>query len=249
MMHPHGTEVWFFGAGMAYRLTSSGVEGRTMPLPVPKVAWTSPDGKLWVAGASCSNQPGHDTCGEAEPEVAAVAERLGASAYALAFEELWAQMHASVANPLRFDRILFATGSGGTQVGLIVGAKSCAYEGQILGISVAKTARDLGETVYQLLAPTASRLGLDRTFDTSDVAIHDGYLGGGYGVLTRAEEEAIRLVAELEGILLDPVYTGKAMAGLLDLIRRGEIDAGEKVLFWHTGGMPALFAHARDLMS
>jgi D-cysteine desulfhydrase len=174
---------------------------------------------------------------------------LGASAYALAFEELWAQMHASVANPSAFDRILFATGSGGTQAGLIVGAKACGYEGQILGISVARTAGQLGETVYQLLAPTASRLGLDLTFDTADVVIHDGYLGGGYGVLTRAEEEAIRLVAKMEGILLDPVYTGKAMAGLLDLVRCGEIDAGENVLFWHTGGMPALFAHARDLMS
>jgi D-cysteine desulfhydrase len=92
-------------------------------------------------------------------------------------------------------------------------------------------------------------LGLDLAFDSSDLVIHDGYLGGGYGVLTRAEKEAIRLVAELEGILLDPVYTAKAMAGLLDLIRRGEIGAGETVLFWHTGGMPALFAHARDLMS
>jgi D-cysteine desulfhydrase family pyridoxal phosphate-dependent enzyme len=173
---------------------------------------------------------------------------LGASAYARAFEELWAQTHASAANPLRFDRILIATGSGGTQAGLIVGAKACGYEGQVLGISVAKTAGDLGETVYRLLAPTASGLGLDLAFDHRDVAIDDGYLGGGYGVLTRAEKEAIRLVAQLEGILLDPVYTAKAMAGLLDLVRRGEIGAGEKVLFWHTGGLPALFAHARELM-
>lgn len=174
---------------------------------------------------------------------------LGASAYAHAFEELWTQMHtASPANPLHFDRVVFATGSGGTQAGLIVGAKANGYNGQILGISVAKAAGPLGKTVHGLLDPTASRLGLELGFDSRDVDIDDGYLGGGYGVLTRVEKEAIRLVAQLEGILLDPVYTAKAMVGLLDLVRRGEIDAGESVLFWHTGGAPALFAHARDLM-
>ena len=97
------------------------------------------------------------------------------------------------------------------------------------------------------MAPTASRLGLDRTFDTSDVAIHDGYLGGGYGVLTRAEEEAIRLVAELEGILLDPVYTGKAMAGLMDRIQKDDYDQDDSVVFIHTGGVTADFAYSEEL--
>lgn len=170
---------------------------------------------------------------------------VGAAAYALAFEELWDQM-ASL--DVYFDRVVFATSSGGTQAGLIVGAGACGYRGQVLGISVDKTSRHLGEMVAALLAPTATRLGLDPDSIAGDVQIDDGHLGGGYGVVTGAEREAVRLVARREGILLDPVYTGKAMAGLLDLVRRGEIGASEKVLFWHTGGLPALFAYAGDLL-
>jgi len=173
---------------------------------------------------------------------------VGAAAYALAFEELWQQLEAgSPHQPLDFDRIVFASSSGGTQSGLIVGAKACGYQGQVLGISVDKTAGHLRETVSALLAPTAARLGLDLDFGPDDIQVNDEYLGGGYAVLTDAEREAIRLVAELEGILLDPVYTGKAMAGLLDMIRRGEIQANETVLFWHTGGTAALFAYAEEL--
>jgi L-cysteate sulfo-lyase len=175
---------------------------------------------------------------------------VGAAAYALAFEELWQQLEAwSDCQPLRFDRIVFASSSGGTQAGLIIGAKACGYQGQVLGISVGKTGAHLRETVSALLAPTAARLGLDLDLSPKDVHVNDQYLGGGYAVLTDAEREAVRLVAELEGILLDPVYTGKAMAGLMDMIRRGEIRANETVLFWHTGGIPALFAYAEELGS
>lgn len=174
---------------------------------------------------------------------------VGASSYALAFAELWDQMsQASGGNPLHFDRILFASCSGGMQAGLVVGAKVCGYQGQLLGITVDKTAIELGEIVTSLLAPTAERLGLDLSFDPDEVVVDDGYLGAGYGVVTDAEREAIRLVATSEGILLDPVYTAKAMAGLLDLVRRGEIGPNETVLFWHTGGTPGLFVYARDLM-
>jgi len=174
---------------------------------------------------------------------------IGASAYALAFMEMWDQVASlSAQEPFSFDRIVFASSSGGTQAGLVVGAKSADFQGQVLGISVDKRAGHLRETVLALLPPTASRLGLDLSFSPQDVQINDAYLGGGYGVLTSVEREAIRLVAHLEGILLDPVYTGKAMAGLLDLVRRGEIGNGERVLFWHTGGIPALFAYASGLM-
>jgi 1-aminocyclopropane-1-carboxylate deaminase/D-cysteine desulfhydrase-like pyridoxal-dependent ACC family enzyme len=113
---------------------------------------------------------------------------------------------------------------------------------------VDKTGGHLRELVTALLAPTAARLGLDLRLGPEDVIIDDGYLGAGYAVLTHAERAAVRLVAKTEGILLDPVYTGKAMAGLLDLICQGEISAGERVLFWHTGGTPALFAYASGLM-
>ncbi len=174
---------------------------------------------------------------------------VGAAAYAMAFQELWDHMPSRPSRQtLHFDRIVFASGSGGTQAGLVVGAKACGYEGQVLGISVDKTGGHLREAVISLLAPTAAYLDLDLSFGPGDVTINDGYLGGGYGVVTHAERDAIRLVAEREGILLDPVYTGKAMVGLLDLVREGEIGTGETVLFWHTGGMPALFAYANDLM-
>jgi D-cysteine desulfhydrase len=174
---------------------------------------------------------------------------LGAAAYALAFEEMWVQTEESAGGErLRFDRVVFASSSGGTHAGLVVGAKACGYEGQVLGISVDKTGGHLRETVSALLAPTAERLGLDLSLGPQDVLVDDRFMGGGYAVLTDAEREAVRLVASSEGILLDPVYTGKAMAGLMGLIRQGEIGAGERVLFWHTGGSPALFAYAEGLL-
>ena len=173
---------------------------------------------------------------------------MGAAAYTLAFDELWGQTQgAAEGERLRFDRVVFASSSGGTQAGLVVGAKVCGYRGQVLGISVDKTGGHLRETVLALLAPTAERLGLELSLGPEDVQVDDRFLGGGYAVLTDAEREAIRLVARTEGILLDPVYTGKAMAGLVGLIRQGEVGAGERVVFWHTGGSPALFAYAGEL--
>jgi D-cysteine desulfhydrase family pyridoxal phosphate-dependent enzyme len=169
---------------------------------------------------------------------------VGASAYARAFEELWTQMRAE---GLRFDHVVFASSSGGTQAGLVVGARACGFEGRVLGISVDKPAGALRDTVAALVAATAEHLGLEA--GPADVHVNDDYLGAGYAVLTAAEREAIYLVARTEGILLDPVYTGKAMAGLVGLIRKGEMGSDEAVLFWHTGGTPALFAYAADLLS
>lgn len=172
---------------------------------------------------------------------------IGASAYALAFQEMAAQVASEGLVP--FDRVVFASASGGTQAGLVIGAKVSGYEGQVLGISVHRTKENLGEIVTNLLAPTAAYLGLELSLGPGDVHVDDGYIGAGYGVLTDAVRGAVRQVAELEGILLDPVYAGKAMGGMLDLLRRGEIGADERVLFWHTGGTPALFAYAPDLLS
>lgn len=168
----------------------------------------------------------------------------GAAAYALAFEELWDQMYVA---RLSFDRVVFATSSGGTQAGMVVGARACAFQGQVLGISVDKTGGHLRDTVLDLLAPTARWLGMDLRLSAADIHIDDRFLGAGYAVVTGAEREAIRLVARTEGILLDPVYTGKAMGGLISLVREGTLSAYERVLFWHTGGMPALFAYLDDL--
>jgi D-cysteine desulfhydrase family pyridoxal phosphate-dependent enzyme len=170
---------------------------------------------------------------------------VGASAYALAFAEVADQ---AADRGVHFDRVVFASSSGGTQAGLVVGAAARGYEGQVLGISVDKTGGHLRERVAGLLPATAEHLGLDLDLDPEDVHVNDEYLGAGYAVLTEAEREAVRLVARTEGILLDPVYTGKAMAGLLGMIHAGEIAAEENVLFWHTGGIPALFAYAGELL-
>jgi len=146
------------------------------------------------------------------------------------------------------DAIVFASSSGGTQAGMMVGAKALGFGGQVLGISVDKTEKGLKATLEELAPQTAECAGLELSFDEAEIVVYDDYVGEGYGVLGDLEREAIRLVAEVEGILLDPVYTGRAMAGLLDLIRKGVLGSKETVVFWHTGGTSALFAYNEGLM-
>jgi D-cysteine desulfhydrase family pyridoxal phosphate-dependent enzyme len=167
----------------------------------------------------------------------------GAAAYAYALQELLQQ-------ELHPDWIVFASSSGGTQAGLVAGAHLLGYPGRILGISVDEPATVLQTRVAELASETAERLGKPRQFSSAEIMINDDYLGGGYGVLGPGEIEAIQLFARREGLLLDPVYTGRAAAGLIDLARKGFFKAGETVLFWHTGGTPALFAEKyRELVS
>jgi len=170
---------------------------------------------------------------------------IGAAAYALAMEELVQQEEEM---DLAFTHLVFATSSGGTQAGMVVGKLAAGWDGALLGISVDKPAHELGPMVLELARLTATYVGLDQAPARGDVHINDDYLGGGYAVMGASEREAIRLVAETEGLLLDPVYTGRAIAGLIDLIRQGTFGAGDRVLFWHTGGMPALFAYAAELL-
>jgi len=166
---------------------------------------------------------------------------VGASAYAAAIEELAGQLAARSLPP--FNRIVFASSSGGTHSGLAVGVRSMNMPTQVLGISIDKPEVELTDTiVLELARQTAALLGRSLSFSTGDIHADASYLGGGYGVMGQPEKEAIHLFARHEGILLDPVYTGRAAAGLIDLIRRGSIVRTERVLFWHTGGMPALFA-------
>jgi L-cysteate sulfo-lyase len=169
----------------------------------------------------------------------------GAVGYVAAMEELLRQLEELA---LDVDAVVFASSSGGTQAGLMVGAKALGFKGQVVGVSVAKTKRGLREILRELAPETAELLRLELSFDETDIVVYDDYVGGGYGVLGDAEREAIRLVASTEGILLDPVYTGRAMAGLLDLIRKGVFGREQTVMFWHTGGIPALFAYNRGLM-
>src|SRR5207253_5798616 len=110
------------------------------------------------------------------------------------------------------------------------------------------TREELQAAVAGIAARLANRIGQPRSVAPEDVVGYDAYLGGGYAVLGQPEREAIQLAARHEGILLDPVYTGRAMAGLVDLVRRGEFRAGETIVFWHTGGTAALFAYAGELL-
>jgi D-cysteine desulfhydrase family pyridoxal phosphate-dependent enzyme len=165
---------------------------------------------------------------------------VGASGYVAAMEELLAQC---AERDKRFDQVVLASSSGGTQAGMMVGARALGYEGCILGISVDPRAESLRHSLAGLATATADRMGLGLTYVPEDFAVNDDYLGGGYGVVGELEREAIRTMARAEGILLDPVYTGRAFGGLLDLIRRGVFAPGERVLFWHTGGTAGLFGY------
>jgi D-cysteine desulfhydrase family pyridoxal phosphate-dependent enzyme len=159
----------------------------------------------------------------------------GAAAYAFAMQELQKQ-------DVHPDWIVFASSSGGTQAGLALGARLFGYSGKVLGISVDETAEVLQSRVARLAGETADLLGEPQAFSPEEVLVNADYLGGGYGVMGAPEREAIELFARSEGLLLDPVYTGRAAAGLVDLIRKGFFGKEAEVLFWHTGGTPALFA-------
>jgi D-cysteine desulfhydrase family pyridoxal phosphate-dependent enzyme len=161
---------------------------------------------------------------------------IGALGYVFAMEELLKQGHQP-------DWIVVASSSGGTQAGLTVGARLFGYQGRILGISIDKPEVELSrDIVADLATRTARHLGEDIRFSASDILANDRYLGGGYGVMGELEIEAIHLFARTEALLLDPVYTGRAAAGLLDRIRDGFFKREDTVLFWHTGGTPVLFA-------
>jgi D-cysteine desulfhydrase len=159
----------------------------------------------------------------------------GALGYAFAMKELMRQ-------GANADWIVFATSSGGTHAGLLLGQRVFGFSGRILGISIDESEEWLKQEVSQLASATGEKLGQPIEITPGDVLANADYCGAGYGVLTEQEREAIRLFAEYEGLLLDPVYTARAAAGMIDLIRKGFFEMSETVLFLHTGGQPALFA-------
>lgn len=144
---------------------------------------------------------------------------------------------------LRVDCVVHATGSAGTQAGLVVGLEGTRSQIPVLGIGV-RAAREAQETnVYNLAVKTAELLGVPGAVRRESVMANCDYVGGGYGVPTPGMVEAVTLMARLEGILLDPVYSGKGMAGLIDLCRKGHFKKGENVVFLHTGGAVALYGY------
>lgn len=170
---------------------------------------------------------------------------LGAIAYLDAFLEMLEQARAAGFAP---DVVLHATGSGATQAGLVVGARALSPKSRVIGISVSDEKTAFARDVRTIVRATEETLGLEPPAGDGDVVVHDEYLGPGYGIVTPEVAGVIRRVFAAEGIVLDPVYTAKAFVGLLDLIRRGDIGAGERVVFFHTGGTPALFPNRRPIL-
>ena len=162
---------------------------------------------------------------------------LGAAGFALGIQEI-------IAAGLRPDAIVHSTSSGGTQAGLIAGCALFGLKARVIGISADDPSAALAATVRGLLESLAERLGGSRASLAADreAEVDDSCVGAGYGVPTAASREALTLVARHEGILLDPVYTAKAMAGLIERVRQESFSAGETVLFWHTGGQAGFFA-------
>jgi D-cysteine desulfhydrase len=173
---------------------------------------------------------------------------VGATGYVLAMIELVEQLDG-MKRPV--NHIVFASSSGGTQAGIVVGAKVTGFQGKLHGVRIDKDDQE-GKPYPQELAEianeTAHYIGFDAMWTAGDFEVDYSYLGGGYGIVSDLEREAIRLLGSREGIVLDPVYTGRAMGALLDLVRKKTFRSDETVLFWHTGGAPALFAYAQDLV-
>ncbi len=168
---------------------------------------------------------------------------VGALGFVAAIYELEMQLQA---HKISLDHIVFASSSGGTHSGMLVGKMLLRQKYRLTGVNIDKDevfGMQLSEYILKLANDTAQYLEADHTFDIKEIDLNDDYLGGGYGIIGKREREAISLTATHEGILLDPVYTGRAMGGMLDMIREGRYAKGESILFWHTGGSPALFAY------
>lgn len=164
---------------------------------------------------------------------------IGALGYVACGQEIAAQTAEA---GLAFDNIVVAGGSAGTHGGLLLGLRGCGDRTPVTGMCVLNPRDAQEELVYGLIKKTAEYAGTVQPVRRDEIVCRDEYLGPGYTLPTPAMIEAVRLLAATEGVLLDPSYTGKAMAGLIDLVRQGVFPAGSNILFVHTGGYPALFA-------
>ncbi len=169
---------------------------------------------------------------------------LGGLGYALCAVETYLQCKEAGTLP---DCVVIPSGSGLTHGGFLAGARAIGWEVPIHGICVRRGADQQHPRIVQRSGEIASMLGHGELITEEDVIVDDTVLHPGYGQLNDEVVEALRLSAETEALLLDPVYTGRAMAGLISLVRRGEIKSGQSVLFVHTGGLPGLFAYEEKL--
>ncbi|MGP1614143.1 MAG: D-cysteine desulfhydrase [Pollutimonas bauzanensis] len=170
---------------------------------------------------------------------------VGALGYVGCAQEL---LNQSFETGVRIDHVVHATGSTGTQAGLVVGLRASNSGIPVYGVSVRAARQQQEENVWKLVQATVDYMGLPAaSVERADVVANSDYVGAGYGVPTDSMLEALRLTAGLEAILLDPVYSGKGMAGLIDLIRSGHFKKGENVVFIHTGGSVGLFGYRQAL--
>lgn len=148
----------------------------------------------------------------------------------------------------RFDWLVMATGSTGTQAGLVAGFHALGFELPVMGVSVRQPHDRQVDAVHDLTSRTLEKLEA-AAIDKSEIRVDDGYVGEGYGIPASSTLEAIHLTARHEGVLLDPVYSAKGMAGLIGMIRNGFFNPSDRVLFLHTGGATALFAYEEQLLN
>ncbi len=170
---------------------------------------------------------------------------LGAISYVAAFRELLAQTEERSGRP---THVVHASGSGSTQAGLVVGARALAPDVRILGIGTGRRKVEAEANILKIARQAAAALELDLEVRPEHVEVNEDYIGRGYGHLNRSVVEAIATMARTEGIFLDPVYSGKGMSGLIDLIRRGAFRPDDTVVFVHTGGTPALFPYKEEIL-
>lgn len=169
---------------------------------------------------------------------------VGALGYVGCGLELLAQLSEQ---DLKVDHIVTATGSAGTHAGLAVGIRGGGSDLPILGIGVNAPQDVQEERVYKLAVETAELVGAPGVVSRDDIIADCSYIGPGYGEPTESMNEAVLLLARQEGLLFDPVYSGKALAGMIDYIREGRFDAANTIVFLHTGGAAGLFAYADTL--
>ncbi|MCP5155848.1 MAG: D-cysteine desulfhydrase family protein [Ectothiorhodospiraceae bacterium] len=144
---------------------------------------------------------------------------------------------------------IYVAGANMTPAGLLLGMRALGRDTRVVGISPVRWDEPREVDIARIANATAELLGIETRLVADDVTSYEDYVGPRYGVVTPESREAMRLAASTEGLILDPVYTSKALAGLIDHVRRGQVGAGETVVFMHTGGTPAVFSYAPELLA
>lgn len=170
---------------------------------------------------------------------------IGATGYVACAEEIMSQLFDK---GIKIDHFVVPSGSAGTHAGIVAGMVGVNANIPITGISVNRNKKLQTEAVYKLAKETAKHVGVKEEITEDMVQVRDEFVGPGYSLPTGTMVEAVQLLARTEGILLDPVYTGKAFAGLVGMIREGKLKKGQNVLFLHTGGSPALYAYTNVML-